>query len=134
VTRLLGDLEQIKTALAATEARVEAADDRAAHNEAARQRATDQASRAEKALAKTQIELATARAAADAATLRADGLAQRLAAAEAALDRERQRHDTRFAQLQEQLAQLLAQNRPARRAPTATRAKKKRVDTPTPAG
>lgn len=128
VVRLLAELEQSKTALATTEARAQAADDRASRSEADRQRAVEHAATVESSLAKARVDLATARSAADAATLRADDLAQRLENAEAELRAERQRHDAGFVELQSQLAELVAQRRPAPR--SAARPRKKAAAPP----
>ncbi|MFP5317587.1 MAG: transposase [Acidimicrobiia bacterium] len=115
VARLLAELDRANTAVATTEARAQAADEQASRTEAARQHAVERAARAERSLAEARVEIATARSAADAATRRADDLAHRLENAEAELRAERQRHDAQFVELQAQLAQLLAQPRPAPR-------------------
>ena len=120
-TGLRSEIKQARTALAEAEARAAAGDDRAARSDAQRRRAEQQAAKVEKRLGDAQVELAKARAAADAATARAGDLAARLEKAEGELQAERNRHDARFTELQDQLAQLLAQGGPARSTAARTR-------------
>ena len=115
--RLLGDLEQVRSALAAAEARADAADHRAATSESANKRTADHLARTEKLVHRLEVDLAKAQAAASSATERAEELARRLDSAQTELEVERQRHGASLAQLHDQLAQLLAQ-RPARRRTT----------------
>jgi chromosome segregation ATPase len=125
--RLIEDLEQVRSSLAAAEARADAADHRAASSESANKRLADQLARNEKSVHRLELDLARARATAHAATERAEELARRLDTAQTELEVERQRHGASLGQLHDQLAQLLARQ-PA--PPPARTARKKNRSSP----
>ncbi len=123
-SRLLGELDQARTAVATARAQAGASDDRASSAEDARRAAADRASEMEASMNRLRVDAAKAQAAIEAATLRAETAERLLDQAREELQTERSRHDLSLSQLHEQLAQLVART-PARRsaatAPTRKR-------------
>ena len=128
VNRLSEQLDEARTAVAAADARAEAADHRAARAEDANRRTGEHAANTEASLRRLQVDLAKAQAAVASVTTRAETAERLLEDARAELRAERDRNDVRLSQLHEQLAQLIARN-PARRPPTKRAPSKKKSTT-----
>ncbi len=120
MNRLCEQLDEARTAVAAADARAEAADHRAARADNASRVAAEHAAITEASLGRLQVDLAKAQAVVASLTMRAETTERLLEDARAELQAERDRNDVRLSQLHEQLAQLLAR-KPARR-PVAKRA------------
>ena len=124
-SRLAEQLDQIRTALSAAQARAEASDHRAAGAEEAARKAAEHAAETEVSMSRLQVEVATAQAAVESANQRAKVAERQLEQALADLQSERDRHDTSLAQVHEQLAQLIAR-KPTPRPATKSATSKKR--------
>ncbi len=116
MNRLCEQLDDARTAVAAADARAEAADHRAARAQDANRRTGEHAANTEASLRRLQVDLVKAQAAVASVTTRAE-TARLLEDARAELQAERDRNDVRLSQLHEQLAQLITR-KPARRRPT----------------
>jgi chromosome segregation ATPase len=125
VNRLSEQLGEARTAVAAADARAEAADHRAARAEEARRVAAEHAVSTEASVGRLQDELATTQAEVASATVRAESAERALVNARAELQTERDRNDARLSQLHEQVTQLVARKPPRRPAAKRTSPEKK---------
>ena len=123
-SRLLGELDQARTAVATARAQAEAADHRASRAENASRAATDRAAEMEASMNRLRVDAAKAQAAIEAAMLRTEAAERLLDQAREELQAERSRHDLSLSQLHEQLAQLVART-PARRSAAKAPARKR---------
>jgi chromosome segregation ATPase len=124
-SRLTGELDEARTAVAAALARADAADHRAAAAEHAARTAAGQVADTDAAMGRLRIELATAQAARDSEAQRAERAEGLVDQVRAELAAERDRHDVSLAELHDQLAQLLARQPPGRPGTKSTVAKKR---------
>lgn len=108
VAGLAQELERARTAAAASSARAEAADQRAARSDEVARREAERATGAEGEAVPLRADVAAARVGIQAAIVRAEAAEALVAQTRADLAAERDRHDLGLAELRGQLAQLLA--------------------------